>query len=288
MANETELANIGHATDEVSDGISAALVNNVVLMPLIYSEDLPADSNVKLFRKAGSLAAAAVAESSGVAPVEYTETEITATAAKHAAVSRLTVEAQTFSRITNEALIAEQGRGIARDIEDEIYDLFGAFATSVDAGVSMDTDTIMDCVFNVFNANAGMGSTLIAALDYSQVNDLRKQLLTSGAAVFSQPQQSTLLQGAMGNANGFAGSLPGVDVYQITAFTDSGNDEGLVFNPANAFASMMSPGVQTRVRWVGDDDGSGTAGFYDELASWMFYDVVEWNDLAGCQALSDS
>jgi len=288
MANETELANIGHATDEVSDGITAALVNSVVVLPQIYSENLPSDSMVKLFRKAGSLAAAIVAESAGAAAnAEYTETEITATAQKHAVVSRLTVEAQTFSRITNERLIMEQGMGLARDIDDEITSLFGSFATSVDAGVSMDTDSLMDAVFSVYNSNAGGNRQLIADLDYAQANDIRKALLNSGAAVFAQPQQTTLLAGAP-SANGYIGQLPGLDCYQFTADTGGGNDIGLVFNPDMAFGSMISPGVQTRVRWVGDSDGGGTAGFYDELASWIFFDVVEWNDLAGCQVLSDS
>lgn len=289
MANETVLADIGHATDEVSDGISAALVDAIRMVPLIYKENLPGDSNIKLFRKAGSLTAATIAEVAGVSPQQYQETEITATATKTGLVSRLSVEAQTFSRSTNQQLMMAQGNAIGRDLDGDVVDLFDAFATTVTSTSIATVDDIFDCMFNINNSNGGTGTLLVAALGNKQINEIKKEIFSSGAAALAQPSLTTLLGDGLAE-NGFRGTLPGAAVYEVdtTLDTGGGDDKSLVFNPANTFAGMYSQGVQTRVRWVGDDDGAGGQGFYDEISSWVFGVVVEWNDLGGCTLSSDT
>ena len=97
MANETELGNFNHPTDVLSDAISAALVQNIVVMPLIYMENLAGLVNVKEFQKDGSLVAEELAESAPYtfgAGSELTQTSVTSTATKFACVSKVTVEAQ--------------------------------------------------------------------------------------------------------------------------------------------------------------------------------------------------
>ena len=95
MAFETELSNIIHRTDDISAAISAELVETVVVLPTIYTEDTTGGTNVKKFRKDGSLVAEAVAESAAYtfsANSELTQTSSTATATKIAVASKLTVE----------------------------------------------------------------------------------------------------------------------------------------------------------------------------------------------------
>jgi hypothetical protein len=285
MANETELSNFAIPTDVVSDAIAQALVQKVVALPRIYSEDLPVGTNLKKFRKDGSLTAEEIAESASYSfssSSELTQSSVNSTATKFVCVSKLSVEAQQFAGVTPAMLYQKQGEAIARDLDDEILALASGLSTSVTATNVLTVNDIMTAVYNVQNGTQGVSSGVLDGLfDYKGVMEIRKELLSAGAAVFSQPQQTSLLAGTANNS-GFVGSLPGVNIYQTNGLpTTGGDDIAIVFDPALAFASVYG-GMQNRASWKGSE------GFFDELSTFLFFDVIEWNDAAGCGVRSDT
>lgn len=286
MANETEISNAAKPTNVVSDAISAALVQAVVCVPHVYAEDLPVGTNVKLFRKDGSLTAEAVSESATYnfsASSELTQSTITATAVKTAVVSKLTVEAQQFTSIDMNKIAMEQGKAIARKLDDDVLALFDGLTNVVTATNVLTVADIMQGAYTVRSALAGgIGRRLIGIFDYKGIFEVQKELMLSAASALTQAPLITLLTG-LPQANGYVGSVPGVDLYQTDGLsTTGGDDQAAVFNPETCFAGVYSPSVQTRQVWV------GSGGFWDEIASFVFSHVVEWNDTAGVEVRSDT
>lgn len=287
MAFETELANIAKRTDDISVAISAALVQRMVVVPLIYSEDLPVGTNVKKFRKNGSLTAEALAESTAYtysASSELTQTSVTVTAVKQVVVSKLTIEALSFSPITPEQIASEQAAALARLLDDNVLALFSGFTgnTAADTGAMLSVEGLMEGAYRVSAAGAPrIGQNLVAVVEHKGAFEIKKQLVQSGAAVFSQANQTSLLNGRE-VATGYQGSVPGIDVFATDGIpTASSNYENLVFNPDTAFASMYGSVVTAPPVW-------NAAGMWWEIGSYVFSDVKEWNDRAGCRVLADT
>lgn len=286
MAFETERANIVQPTDEISAILGGALVEKMVIVPLIYKEAVPMDTNVKKFRKAGSLIAADVAESTSYtydAGDEYTETAVSATAAKTLVISKLTAEAERFGGNSRGKLATAAGEAIGRALDDKAVALFDGFSNQVTATSVLTVDKLLDAAYTVHNALAGDSRQLIGALDYKGANEIKKEIVASSAAAYAQPGQTSPLTGQFEQGNGFIGSVPGIDLYATTGLpTDTGDDVGLVFNPNKAFAGIMDPSIQYREVFKASE------GVYTELAAWLFNDIVEWYDEAGCGVKSDS
>jgi hypothetical protein len=284
MAYETEAANVIGPTDVVSDAISAALVDKIVAVPLIFKESVPANTAVKLWRKAGSLVAESINEAatySFSASSEYTETSVSATAIKTVVMSKVTVEALRYKQMDNAKLSSLQGAAIARDLDDDVLALANGFTNGQTATSVLTPDDILTARYYVDNAEAG-GSVLRAFISHKQRLDLMKHLVTSGAAYFTAPQNQSLVSG-MTAPNGYVGSLGGIDFFAVSGLPTSGGDTiGCVFNPDLAFGGMYDSGVNTEVVWV------GSGGMWWEVASWTFSKVVEWNDTAGCKLVSDT
>lgn len=291
MAYETERANIIQQTNVISDAISPALVQRVVVAPLIYSEDLPATTPVKLFRKDGYLTAEEVNESAVLAvdgaEQEVTQSSITATAVKLAAASIVTVEAERFGQLNAAQIARYIGEAIARDWDDEVLALFSGVSGTVTCTSTAVAEKLLDAVYTVRSSTAGVSSGMLTAvLDYKAILELRKDIITSAASVWTQPSLTSLLAGVTAT-NGYVGDLPGVRLYETNGLPTSGTDDiACVFDGALAFASMASPSVDVRAKWLGA--GDGTRGFATEYTGHFFCDVVEWNDGAACGFLSDT
>lgn len=283
MSFETEYANIIKNTDMISAGIGPALVQRVVALPLIYSEDLPQNTRTKLARKSGVLVAETLAESTGYtasASSEITESSITCTAAKHVVVAKPTVETLRFTPLTPESVTNMMADALARDLDDEIIALFTGFSQSETAASVCTIDDILDAAYQIEDEEAEpVGVNLRAILDKKQANEIRKEVKNSTAANFAVPTQLTLL-GVRNTANGYIGSVPGVDCFTRTTTENGGYKIGLVFNPLIAFFSMYDTQAQFNSQFQGE------GGFYLELSAYLFAKVVEWYDVAGCQVRS--
>jgi len=286
MANETERANVVAPTDVISQGISAALVPNVVVMPLIYTEDLPTGTNLKKMRKAGSLTAETIAESNAYtfsASSEYTETSVNATAAKSVVISKATVELQQFSdTMSLDKLTEEQGKALARAVDAKPKALFSGLSQTVTSTNILTVADLMQAAYLVQSGTSGVsGGQLRGVLDFKGVNEIRKEIVASGAAVFSQESMTSLLSGIV-QLNGYVGSIPGVDLFATNGLpTDSSDDVGAVFDPNICFAGIVGV-VDNRSVWKGSE------GLFDEMTAWIFSAYVEWNDAAGCGVKSDT
>lgn len=288
MAFETELSNIAKQTDVISDAISAYLLQRAVVVPLIYSENLPVGTNVKKFRKAGNLVAEALAESTAYtfsANSEITQSTITCTAAKQVVVTKLTVEANQFTSMSPEQIANEQGAALARLLDDNVLTLFSGFTgnTAPDTGTALTVEGLMEGAYRVSSAGAPrIGANLYAVVEHKGAFEIKKQLIQSGAAIFAQASQSSLVAGRE-VASGYQGSIPGVDVFSTDGIpTNSSNDENLVFNPDIAFCSIYGSVVTMPPVWKGSE------GYWWEISSLVFSDVKEWNDGAGCRVLADT
>jgi len=286
MAEETELGNFAIPTDVVSDGAGLALVSAVVVVPLIYKENLPMGTNVKKVRKMGKLEASALSESAnwtyGVNS-EYTETSITATATKQASVYKVTVEAEQFTPANMPVLSKQLGEALARLIDDNVITLFSSFSTNtlVAEAAGLTSIGLLRAKMRVDAALAGGNRKLMAVVNHRQAFDIRGEVFQSAAANFAQPSEISLLAGIQG-PNGFAGSLPGIDIFVTDGTPQGGGDAtALVFNPDRAFFGMYSAAPNVRVNW------SGSQGFFTEVTAHIFSTVVEWYDEAGCRVTSD-
>lgn len=288
MTFETELANIGHPTDVISEGISDALVQAVVVTPLVYAEELPAETNVKLFRKDGSLVADKQAESAAIsfsADEELTQTEVTVTATKTAVATKLTVEAQDFSRMTADEIAQKQGQAIARDWDDNALALISSLSTnSVTAASICTMEDLLKAAYKVRSGTAGVSrGRLAAVLDYKAVFELQKELVTSGAGSFSNDALLALLMGGELPANGYRGTVANIDVFECNGFPTSGGDNvQAVFDPMLAFCGMYSSSMTTKFIEV------GSGGGWTEIWTYAYDDVAIYNDAAASQLLSDS
>jgi hypothetical protein len=284
MANEEKvmLAKIATPTDVVSDAISRALVDKVVLVPFVFAEDLPVGTPIKQARKDSALGSAVTrAEATAHTLAEnvdnFTQSKVQLTTAKSVIASQITVEAIQFGEVSDEQIISKQSNSIARALDAAIKALAAGFTGSVDAGAAMTAEALLEAVMLISAGNAAEdNSPCVAALTPKQVFQIQKQLIQSGATAWSNIQMLSLLQ-TLEQPNGYAGSLPGgVDVYRVNGLpTNAGKTRAMVFNPALAFF-----GVYGTVQ-VWRSGLTAANGLCNEIGSYVFNQVAEWNDAAG-------
>lgn len=287
VANITEFGNsvtIGNALSKVA---SPALVKSTCMMNLIYTEDLPAGTMTVKFVKNGSLTAATLVEATALAPDangELTDTSVSATIAKCAVVSGLSVEGENFGNITLDRLGEEQGSAIGRFVDNDGLSLFGGLSVAVTSATVLTVDDIMLGQFNIYNSNCPNQEVMLQSVLHPKAHyNIKKELIQSGATVWSNPNYVAML-GQTPQANCYVGTLPGIaDIYVTTGQATSGGDTiDAIFHPMWCFAGAFAPAPVT---WVKQ---KGAEGFYTEVASYYFYDVLEWNDLCGVGLLSDT
>lgn len=287
VANITEFSNsitIGNALSKVA---SPALVKATCMMNLMYTEDLPAGTMTVKFVKKGSLTGATLAESTALAPDangELTDASVSATIAKCAVVSGLSVEGETFGNISLDRLGEEQGAAIGRFVDNDAISLFTGLSVTVTAATVLTLDDIMLGQFNIYNSNCPNQEVMLQCVLHPKAHyNIKKELIQSGATVWQNPNFLGLLNSTP-KPNCYVGTLPGIcDVYATTGQQTSGGDSADgIFHPMWCFAGAFAPAPVTWVRQ------KGAEGFYTEVASYYFYDVLEWNDACGVQLLSDT
>lgn len=288
VSNLTEVSNSVIVGNLLSSIGSPALVKGQVGMNLMYTENLPVGTNVKKFVKYGSLTGAIVAESTAQAADangELTDTSVTATAAKCVVVSGLTVEAEAFSNIDLARLATEQFAGIARYVDNDFLSMASGLATSVTAATVLTVDDIMQGQFNIYNSNCPNQEVPLAVVIGPRAGyNIKKDIIQSGGSAWANPAMLQVFNESPIQPNGRLGSIPGVgDIYQTTGFaTGGGDDTQMIIHPMWCIAGMFAPAPVT---WVKQ---KGAEGFYTEVASYYFYDIIEWNDLCGCALKSDT
>lgn len=291
MANETVLTGLSHPTDVYSAAISDALVKAVVALPLIHSEDLPTNTQVKYVQKAGSLTASTGGVSEGAnytTRSAYSRSGVSITAIKDVVHTFITVESLDFGGVDEQMMTTEIGRALARELDNEILALAAGFTNLVTSVSTLTADDLMDAAYNVRAGTKGAaaGITLRALVGHKAAHTLRKELVESSSAVFTIPSMISLLGSEPLAPNGYAGNLAGIEVYETSGFaTGSSNDIQMVINPSIAIAGMYGtlPKMLPPI-WV----GQGNPSFGVEVSGYVWHGASEWNDLAGCELQSDT
>lgn len=290
MANETEFSNFITIGNAVSAIASPALAEKTVMLSLCTVEQFPDNTNTIKAAKNGSLTAEDVNESTAYslsASSELTDSSVTCTAVKGMVASHLSVEALRFANPASriERIGEEQGAALGRLFDSAAVALFSSIATGVTATSTLTKDNLLDAQYNVYAAMKGAvgDGKLAAVLHYKGANEIRKELTSISASAFANSAMLSLIGGAP-KANGLVGEFAGIEVYQTSGLPTSGGDNiQCVFHPKYCFFAGMGGSIETEVLWKG-----ATGGALWEVASYMFYKVVEWNDTAGCRVLSDA
>ena len=286
MANETELANITHATDVASPIFSRALLEQVKVLPFVNDMGMPTNTNTMLVGKEGSVTAEAGSESTAYtfsANSEYTETEVSLTAVRTEVVIKNTVESQKFGGRSgsNDFMAMKAGEAIGRKLDGDVKTLFSGFSSSETATSTLTNTEIIDSGTTVRAALADDG-VLVTFLDYKGIGELQIVQSASQAAIYANPNIPNLVRGYNG-ASGYVGEFSGLQLYATSGLpTDTGDDVGLTFNPRLAFVGIYDSAPVIDVIKV------RSGGFWDEVSAYIFSDVAEWNDGAGCKVLSDT
>lgn len=286
VANITEFGNSVNVTDVLAAGISPALVKSTCMMGLMYTEGLPQGTLTTKLTKRGSLTAATLAEATALAPDsngELTDSAATATIAKCAVVSGISVEQGQFGNITADRIAAEHGAAIGRFVDNDALSLFSGLSTSVTSTSILTIDDVMLGQFNIFNSECPNKEVpLKAVLSHRGHYNIKKEIVQSGASVWTNEAWLEILQSAP-QTNCYVGSLGPIDFYATSGHATSSSDTvQAIFHPMWAFAGFFAPAPIT---WVKE---KGAEGFYTEYATYFFYDVLEWNDLCGVKLLSDT
>lgn len=289
MAFETEVANFTTVGNAISALISPAFVEKTLYLNLVHAEDFPRDTNVIKFRKSGNLVAETLGESTAYtysSNSELTDAAISCTAQKGVVVSKMTVEALRFGTAAADLprLARLQAEALARLFDTTAVALHSGIANGVTAATTLTKDNILDAAYTVRSSMKGAndGGRLAGVFGYKGVNEVRKELTSISASAFSNESMLSLV-GAP-KANGLAGELAGVEIYEFSGLpTTGGDDIACIFHPRYCFAAGLGGEFQTDISKL-----NASGGFYYEISTYFFYNVVEWNDTAGCRVRSDS
>lgn len=293
MANETELSNIITIGNAVSALMGPAFVNGSQGLSLVVTEPFPDNTNVIKLPIAGTLTAETVAESTDYtysASSELTDTSVTVTAKKTVLGTKITVEAARFGagRASLDRIAGEHGRAHARLFDSDLKALFASIATAVTATSVLTKDVLIDARYSVVSAMKGAFSgRLVSMLDYKGVSEIQKELTSISATAFGNMEMLGIL-GMPSAANGYAGNVLGIDIYQTDGLplaNTNTDDVGCVWDPLNCFYAGVD-GIQGLNNTL--KEPSAINGLSTEVLTWTFFKVAEWRDTAGVRVLSDT
>lgn len=291
MANETELGNFIIVGNALSAVMGKAFVNGAQGLPLVHAEPFPDNTNVIKATIAGTLTAETVAESTDYtysSSSELTDTSVSCTAKKTVLGTKITVEAARFAGAASrlDRIANEHGNAHARLFDADLKALFSSIATGVTATTVLTKDNIIDARYNVVAAMKGAFSgRLVGMFDYKGVSEIQKELSSISATAFGNMEMLGVL-GMPNPANGYAGNVIGVDIYQTDGLPTSGGDDvACVWDPSACWFAGVDgrEGLNNSLK-----DPAAINGLSTEILTWTFFKIVEWRDTAGCRVLSDT
>jgi hypothetical protein len=199
-------------------------------------------------------------------------------------VSGLSVEAEEFSSLDLTRLSSEQFSAIARAVDTDALGLFSGLSTGRTASSLLTVDDLMLSQMGIYASEVPNKEVPLSLVTNAKgMYGVKKEIIQSGASAWTSESMMSIL-GGRPQPNCFVGSIPGIcDVYQTSGMGTSGGDTySAIFHPMWTFCGIF--GVSPKSWMI----RKGSEGFYTELASYYFFDVAEWNDLAGRYILSDT
>ena len=290
MANETLLASKITIGNAISAAISGAFVNKAHLLPLVYTESFPDNTNVIKFRKSGYLDSAIVAENTAYTysgSSVLTDSSVSCTAEKSVLATKTSVEAVRFGTSAGslERIAGEQASGHGRQFDTQVKTLFSSVTNAVIAATTLTKNDCLDARYNIAAATKGAFSgQLVGSLHFKGANELRKEMTSITATAWSNSSMLGLL--GVPQPGKPSGEVLGIQFYESDGHPTTGGDNiQCVWDPTMAFAA----GVDGRNGAYSSIYEPSTAnGVLWEIMSWLFFKVVLWNDTAACKLRSDS
>lgn len=287
MAYETERGNVTRVDAEISSIAAPAFVEASKALAHVALQTF-GSNDVERFSQEGSFTAGTLSESAGYsydAGDEYSETDTDVTAQTYAHIWKPTVQAERFAadRLNPVKMGAKQADAISRAVDGTWLALFSGFTgnTAIDAGTAMDKDSLLDAQVTVHKA-LNRDDELHVVMSRDQRNDIRKELTDTEASAFTR---EAMLQTVMRpiQPNGYVGDFSDMKIFNTSGLPTSGGDTlGLCFHPNYAFAMAYDPTFYTRSVFA------GSSGLFTEVATWLFGNVDEWIDAAGCVVKADT
>jgi hypothetical protein len=291
VSNVGVLAN-GYTVNRVLSAIAAPeFAKSAVFTPLIYSEDMPANAGtkVKSFRReAGTtlieVGSSGLAEATALglgAPRE--DSSVDATLAKAVVIQALSFESQRFGTQSKESITKSQARAIARAVDNQGLALFSSVTNLVTATGDLlldDLDAAALLIRQGETPDSGMMLNFVGS--HKTARMLKKDVREAGGAAMSNERFLSIFNGPA-QANGFYGSLPGINLYSTSGLaTTGGNDIQCLFHPMWAFAGVFDTDISVLTTEV------GSGGLYSELVSYFFWAQILWCAPAACEVQSDT
>lgn len=288
MAFETEQGNVTRRDAAISALAAPAFVESAKALAHGHIENFPADVNAIKFNKEGSFIAEIQSAEAGSYTFdegdEYSEDSELCTAQTYVHIWKPTVQAERFTsgRLSDDRMAAKQGSALARKFDATWLALFTGFTNAVTCESVATKDKLLDAQYTVHNA-LNLDERLHVVLGRKARNELRKEITNITAPAFSNEFMLQLVS-RRPSAAGYVGDFADMGVFNTSGIPTSGGDNvQLVFHPMWAFGiGLDANGVYSRGVFKASE------GLYTELSSWMFGNVIEWHDAAGCKYLSDS
>jgi len=289
VAYVTELGNTIQGV-VTADLISPAFVKGAVGLNSIARENLPGrgQGNVKKIVKEGSISVTnPQAESEPLAIAsgsEYTESQISLTAAKACVVQGISLEQTRFGTFDEDKAKRLATEAIGRAVSNDIIGMASGFSNAVTATNYVTIADLYTALFTIHNSNCPNQEVLPHFIASPRgVSKIKAEMASTG----STPWVNEMLLDILVNlpaTGGYMGSIPGLcEVYQTTGHSTTGGDDQMPFmHPMWALAGMFDSAPEFFVQ------DRGAEGFYKEVAGAFFYDVAEVNDGAGVNVKGDS
>lgn len=289
MAGESVLSGFVNIAAYIGAEASPYFRTSVVMLPLLNIRNFrektpgqPGSASLK-FGKKGNLTAYVTNEAAAITKSTYTQTSVSITAQKVGVYVELTDEAETFGNedADPDALAQEAGLAIADKFDTDALALTNGFSNSVGStGVALTIANFKLAPYKV-RLNKVKGR-LAAVLHPTAVRDIGSDLIATAAPVWSGGRDLDILNGQPPEANGYAGSLFNVPIYESSncKSINAGADwSGGVFHPQYAICA----GMLGRVKVIMQPNAQNVL---QGMSVFTYYNMAELNDGAGCEIVS--
>lgn len=292
MANETLYSSNITLAAAIDAGIQEPWLG-FSIMPKLVSVHNPGTPNTRTLDipKSGTVVSSVLAEAVAGTLQVVTDTKVTMTIQKAAVFTGPTVEAIKFAsgaNIPRHQRLAALAH--AKKFDTDCLSLATGLSQSVDAGTTMTVEKLMEAAFLVESSNVPSAS-VAAVLARKQRMQLGTDIRDNAASFYGNGNFNTTITNAQSGNGGFTGNLFGVDTYvspNVAVDTAPTPDEyvGMVFAPDFCIAALFPSGNSPEFQ----SDISGDVMFLEGVVvvrTYMWYQVAELNDLAGCALRSD-
>jgi hypothetical protein len=244
---------------------------------------VPGSASLK-FGTRGNVTVSVTSEAASVTKSTYAESSVSITAQKASAYVELPIEAELFGNDASSLTFLAEDAGAAAADKFDVDALALADSFTLSTGTTNTVLTVNNLKNAPYKVRLGkVKGPLEYILHPTQIKDIQADLITTGAAVFSNPQVGLdILNGQPAENNGFAGKIFNLQVFESTntkSINASVDWAGLCYSPRFAFAA----GILGRFVVMNDDIPQQVMR---GLSLSMFYQIAKWKDAAGCYIIS--